>query len=186
MSIIEKCAESYSRLKNLKLVAEEVGIPWQTVYVHLKRAGIPVCGDKKSYGSTTDKLAAKFELRFKNSVPFAIDNNSSQYQAKIDFFVGEYSVDVKCSKLQKSGRQQSGKSYSSRWAYCISKQKKVADFFVLYAINDDEEVVHVFLMPKEIAITATTISIPESMKSKWADYKVEERDLRTFFEALVE
>lgn len=34
----EKCVESYSRIKNLKLVGIELGIPWQTVYVHLQNA----------------------------------------------------------------------------------------------------------------------------------------------------
>ena len=53
--IIDKCIESYSRLKNLKLVGLEVGIPWQTVYVYLKQAGIAVTGDKSRYGSVTDR-----------------------------------------------------------------------------------------------------------------------------------
>ena len=57
--IIDKCIESYSRLKNLKLVGLEVGIPWQTVYVYLKQAGISVTGDKSRYGSATDRVAVK-------------------------------------------------------------------------------------------------------------------------------
>ena len=36
--------ESYSRLKNLKLVELETGIKWQTVYTHLKKAGVAVTG----------------------------------------------------------------------------------------------------------------------------------------------
>lgn len=185
MDIKQKCIEEYEKIKNLKVVGEKVGIPWQTVYVHLKSAGVNVVGDKKRYGSTSDKLAAKFEEKFKQIVPFAKDNNSSKYQAKVDFFVGSHSVDVKCAHLKPAGVQDSGKKFSSRWGYCINKQKNVADFFVLFALNDDDSVRHIFLMPKEIAITATTISIPGSMKSKWADYKVSEKELREFFEMLL-
>ena len=36
MCIKQQCKDSYERLENLKLVSGEVGIPWQTVYVHLK------------------------------------------------------------------------------------------------------------------------------------------------------
>lgn len=39
MQEIDKCIESYRRLKNLKLVGAEVGVPWQTVYVMLRAAG---------------------------------------------------------------------------------------------------------------------------------------------------
>jgi len=38
--------DAYEKHKNLKLAANDVGLPWQTVYVHLKRAGVPVVGDK--------------------------------------------------------------------------------------------------------------------------------------------
>ena len=175
------CMESYARLKNLKLVEEEIGIKWQTVYWHLKKAGVPVTGDKKLYGSTTDKLARKIELEFKRAVPFALDNNELKFQAKIDFTVGDYSIDVKASIISSAGIQESGKKYSSRWGYCISKQKNTADFFVLYALNKDESIKYIFLIPKEIAITCTTISIPFSMKSKWSEYEVSEKDLLDFF-----
>ena len=67
----DACIESYSRLKNLKLVGLELGIPWQTVYVHLRAAGVPVTGDKKRYGSDTDRLAAKAEALFAELVPAA-------------------------------------------------------------------------------------------------------------------
>lgn len=181
MNIKEKCVESYKRLMNLKLVGDEIGIPWQTVYFHLKSVGFEVVGDKKRYGSTKDKIAEKFESRFQKLIPFARPNNEYKYQAKIDFFVGDYSIDIKCSSLQKAGIQPSGKSFSARWAYCISKQKKTADFFVMYALNEDQSVRHVFLIPKEIAITCTTISIPESKKSKWFDYEISENELLDFF-----
>jgi len=182
LHIKQKCVESYERLKNLKLVADEVGIPWQTVYTHLRSMNCCVVGDKKRYGSIKDKLAEKFESRFLRVVNFAIPNNEYKYQAKIDFFVGDTSIDVKVSSLQNAGVQPSGKKYAARWSYCISKQKKTADFFVMYALNKDESVRHVFLIPKEIAITCTTISIPESKKSKWFEYEVHENELYGFFE----
>jgi hypothetical protein len=174
----------YRKYRNLKLAAQEIGIAWQSLYVYLVKKGEPVIGDKKRYGSTKDKLASKFESRFRGVVPFAIENNSTKYQAKIDFFVGDYSVDVKVSSLQLGGKQPSGKKFTARWSYCISKQKQVADFFVLYALGSDESVSHVFLIPKEIAITSTTISIPLSMNSKWSEYELIEPELFTFFNEL--
>lgn len=48
----DRCIEAYSRLKNLKLVGEEIGMKWQTVYVQLKKAGVKVTGDKARYGGT--------------------------------------------------------------------------------------------------------------------------------------
>lgn len=174
----------YRKYRNLKLAAEELGIAWQSLYIFLTKSGEPVIGDKKRYGSIKDKLASKFESRFKESVPFSIENNSSKFQAKIDFFVGKYSVDVKVSSLQESGSNSAGKTHSARWAYCISKQKKVADLFVLYALDSKEDVKHVFLIPKEIAVTSTTVSIPESMNSKWAEYEIKESDLYSFFKDL--
>ena len=36
--IEQACIASYGRLKNLKLAGAELGIPWQSVYVHLRRA----------------------------------------------------------------------------------------------------------------------------------------------------
>lgn len=44
-----KIIESYSRLKKLKLVGDETGIPWQTVYVRLRANNVPVTGDKARY-----------------------------------------------------------------------------------------------------------------------------------------
>ncbi|MWN30965.1 MULTISPECIES: hypothetical protein [unclassified Gilliamella] len=179
--IIKKCIESYSRLKNLKLVGLEVGIPWQTVYVYLKREGIAVTGDKARYGSATDRIAIIGEQRFYKAVPFAIDNNNLQFQASVDFSVFNLTVDVKTSKLQ---HKKINTRSSDRWAYCINKQKDIADLFVFYALNDELETEHVFLMPNEIVTNATTISIPKSGKSKWFDYKVNENELAGFFKQL--
>ena len=181
MSDTKICIESYSKLKNLKLVGEETGIAWQQVYRILKRANVPVCGDKARYGSVTDRLAVHAEQMFKKAVPFAVDNNDEQWQSTVDFSVGNETIDIKASIIQDAYRNSKGKSHSARWAYCISKQKDVADHFVLYALEKDKSVRHVFLIPKEIATNSSSISIPESLKSKWADYEVKESELFDFF-----
>lgn len=181
--IIDKCIESYSRLKNLKLVGLEVSIPWQTVYVYLKQAGISVTGDKSRYGSATDRVAVIGEQRFRQAVPFATDNNGLKFQASIDFNINNSTIDVKTSKLQ---HKNNSKKSSERWAYCINKQKDIADMFVFYALNDEMETEHVFLMPNELVTNNSTISIPKSGKSKWFDYKVNEHELADFFRQIVD
>ena len=184
MEKTEICVESYSRLKNLKLVEKETGIKWQTVYVHLKKAGVAVTGDKKRYGSAADKLAREYEEKFKELVPCAVDNNESEYQSTIDFYVNGWRVDVKVAVLQGSGRQASGKSFSAKWGFSVSKQKDKADFFVLFALNERKVVEHVFLVPNDIAVNHSSISIPKSMKSKWADFEVDPSELNDFFSSL--
>lgn len=178
-------AEAYARHKNLKLAAEELGIKWQQLYVRLRKLGVPVTGDKARYGCAKDRLASKAERLFAADVPTAIDSNMLQFQAKIDFFVGAHSVDVKASRLHPERAETSGKKTAPRWLFSISKQKDKAEFFALYAFDADGEVVeHVFLLPAEIATTATTIVIPASLSSKWADYQVARRDLAEFFRSL--
>ena len=176
--MLEKCVEAYSRLKNLKLVGDELGIRWQTVYVHLRKSGVKVTGDKARYGSVTDRLATRAERLFASAVPFAVDSNNEKFQAAIDFTVLGWDVDVKASRCI------SHKGDAPRWAFCINKQKDKADFFALYALDLDLNVKYVFLIPNEIATTSASISIPASLKSKWADYMVEESDLAPFFEQL--
>ncbi|XKM12704.1 hypothetical protein RCS94_06660 [Orbaceae bacterium ac157xtp] len=175
---VEQCIESYSRLKNLKLVGLEVGIPWQTVYAYLKKAGVPVTGDKARYGSATDRIAVIGEQKFKKAVPFAVDNNEFKFQATIDFIVCDFTVDVKTSKIKHY------KKAPDRWAFCINKQKDIADFFVFYALNDELETEHVFLMPHEIVTVVSSVSITKSGKSKWFDYKIDESALPEFFKQI--
>lgn len=177
---IKACVISYEKHKNLKIAGSELNIPWQTVYVYLKEAGISVTGDKKRYGSTTDKLAREYEDRFKLIVPEAIDNNKSQFQSTVDFFVGSISVDVKVSRLQGAGITPRGKSFASRWAFCISKQKDVADIFVLFALNENDDIEHIFAIPNDVAVNHSTISIPLSMRSKWSEFKINQDELRSF------
>lgn len=176
--MIEKCVEAYSRLKNLKLVGNELGVAWQAVYVQLRKAGVSVTGDKARYGSVTDRLATRAEHIFAKTVPFAVDANSEKFQAAIDFTVFGWDVDVKASRCL------SHKDDAPRWAFCINKQKDKADFFVLYAFDLELNVKYVFLVPNEVATASSSISIPASLKSKWADYMVAEDDLRPFFELL--
>lgn len=178
--IEQACIVSYRKLKNLKLVGDELGIPWQTVYVHLRKAGVPVTGDKARYGCAKDRLASFAERLFSEDVPEAIDANALQFQAAIDFTVNQWSVDVKAACLL------GFKNEARRWAFCINKQKDCADFFVLYAFDniDAKNVNHVLLMPNEIATAKSTISVPETMNSKWADYEVQRCDLAAFFASL--
>lgn len=181
------CIKSYSRLKNLKLVSKEIDMPWQTVYWHLKKANIAVSGDKSRYGAETDKLARQAEIIFRDTVPLAKDMNETEFQSKFDFLIGNSKVDIKASKLKSAGRQKNGKIYSSKWAFGISKQKKYADYYVLYCMNKDgTDVVHIILLPKEIANVKTSISIPVTMNSRWSDYKVSERELVEFFRLIHE
>lgn len=174
----EQCVEAYSRLKNLKLVGKELGMAWQSVYVHLRKAGVKVTGDKARYGSVTDRLSARAEQIFAQTVPFAVDANSDKFQAAIDFNVLGWDVDVKAARcLSHNGD-------APRWAFYINKQKDKADFFVLYAFDLAINVKHIFLVPNEVATTAKSISIPASLKSKWADFMVNNEELRQFFEQL--
>lgn len=186
MTISEQCTKSYERLKNLKLVGEELNIPWQTVYVHLKRSGVKVTGDKARYGSATDRVAIIGENRFRDTVPIAIDNNKLQYQSTVDFTVGNVKVDIKTARIRRYQDARTAKNTAPRWGFCINKQLDIADFFVFYALDENDQVKHVFLMPHEIVTTCSTISIPESLASKWADYKVNESDLLPFFRAISE
>jgi len=58
----------YRKHMNLKLAAEELGMVWQTLYVHLKKLGEPVIGDKNRYGSPSDKLSRMAEKLFQELV----------------------------------------------------------------------------------------------------------------------
>lgn len=177
--ITQRCIEAYTRHKHLKLAAKDVGIPWQTVYVHLRQAGVPVVGDKSRYGSETDRLAARAERLFLDLVPFAMDLNRKKFQAKLDFLVRGYGVDVKASRLKSS----TGGGKADRWSFNLKKQKLLADFFVCFAFEDNEAQ-HVFLVPGEIARHYTTMSVAKSTRGKWWDYEIRPAELAPFFQSL--
>ena len=173
----EKCVESYSRIKNLKLVGIELGIPWQTVYVHLQRAGVSVAGDKLRYGSDTDRLAAAGEQLFRKLVPNEDNKNMEQFQAKVDFEVRGHLVDVKTSTLRSSNKACKKK----RWAFCIKKQERIADFLVCFGLGNSHDLVATLLIPCEISRRYTTIGLGEALSGKWADYLIDPSDLCEFF-----
>ncbi|CRL44776.1 hypothetical protein SGGMMB4_02072 [Sodalis glossinidius str. 'morsitans'] len=115
MDTVQACIKSYERLKNLKLVGLDVGIPWQTVYIYLKRNGVRVIADKARYGSATDRIVVIGEQWLKKDVPDAIDNNQIYFQSTIDFTVSKISVDVKTSQIRLCKNKLTGEisTYSS-------------------------------------------------------------------------
>lgn len=115
MNKTEMCVAAYEKHKHLKLAGEEIGVPWQTVYVHLRLAGVPVVGDKSRYGSDSDRLAALSETEFAKLVPAARNQNDAIFQPKLDFFVHGYGVDVKASRH----KRQSSKAKTLRWAFSL-------------------------------------------------------------------
>lgn len=179
MNIQQRCVSAYRQHRHLKLAAEDVGIPWQTVYVHLRRAGEPVTGNKLAYGSDADKLAGLGERQFLSLVPDAEDMNGRKFQSKVDFYVRGYSVDVKCSTLKLGSKGTDRR----RWAFSVKKQEAIADFFVCFGFDADKEIAACLLIPGEISRRMTTINLPES-GGKWRDYEVDPGSLRAFFDSL--
>lgn len=166
------CIESYRRLKNLKLVGKELGIPWQTVYVYLKASNEPVTGDKARYGCESDRLAAKAEHEFLSLVPQARDQNQRRFQAKFDFYACGYRVDVKASTKR-----------NGRWAFSLKKQERTADFFVCFAYESDDTY-RCVLIPGDICRHYQTLSLSAVSKTKWWDYEIDPSELQRFFDSL--
>jgi hypothetical protein len=172
--------DAYQKHMNLKLAADEIGVPWQTVYVHLKKAGIPVVGDKLRYGSDRDRLAAMAENKFLELVPFAKGMNLTQYQAKYDFEAGDFKVDVKASRPH-----QPNKKYPSTcWSFSFKKQSLVCDFIVCFCFSEESDLIHTLLVPKEFFVGLQTVSVTCNGRSKWLDYEVEAKSMADFFGAL--
>lgn len=178
MNIQQRCAQSYGRHKNLKIVGDELDIPWQTVYVYLKKAGVPVVGDKRRYGSDSDRFAAKAENDFMALVPDAMNMNEEKYQAKFDFKIYDFAVDVKASNL----RTYLKRSCAKRWAFSSKKQESVANFLVCLAY-DNGDMKRAFLIPEEVFRYRATISISEN-GSKWDDYEIDPKSLNGFFSSM--
>lgn len=174
---IEKMIDAYDRHKNLKIAAMELDISFQTLYWHLKKAGVSVSGDKERYGSEKDRFGAKAERLFAELIPYARDNNKRQFQAKVDFIVGEMLVEVKASKRQCLGVGKGG----DRWSFSIKKQLCECDFFVMFAFSPKGDFEKLFLIPAELIASKTTISISVNGSSKWHSYEVSKKDLQSFF-----
>ena len=97
MATIDEMKSSYDEFKNLKVAAEHLKMKWQTLYWNLKKVNHPIIGDKLSYGSDTDKFAAKAESDFAKMIPTAKNLNGKKFQSKVDFYVNGLKVDVKAS-----------------------------------------------------------------------------------------
>lgn len=171
---------AYRRHMNLKLAAQELGVAWQSLYVHLKKLGEPIIGDKLRYGTDRDKLGAMAESLFKKLVPFADDQNRLRFQSKVDFLAFGSKVDVKCSMP----RQLNKKSASLSWSFSFKKQALVCDFICCFCLNQEKEVDRILLVPKEFFEGLQTVSVSCTGGSKWNDYCVDPADLAPFFTTL--
>ncbi len=173
-------AESYSRHMNLKIAADEIGIPWQTLYVKLKRQGVAVCGDKSRYGTDRDKLGALAEGWFEKLVPKAENQNKFSFQPKVDFLVSAAKVDVKASRKSPKSK----KSTALSWAFSLKKQSLTADFMCCFCCDEDKRIEHVLLLPIELVEGKQTITVSCTGASKWFDYKIEPYELAEFFDSI--
>jgi hypothetical protein len=173
---------AYEKHKHLKHAANELGIPWQTLYCRLKAAGIPVTGDKLRYGNDRDKLAAHAEAAFKRLVPSARNANGEKYQAEIDFVVGGLKVDVKASMPRKLNAKYPAES----WAFSFKRQSSKCDFFVCFCMDEEKQPEMVLLVPREFFDGLQTISVTRLGQSKWKDYQIKPDELAPFFADLNE
>ena len=179
---MEKAIEAYGRHKNLKIAAAEVGIPWQKLYLILRKAGIPMVGDKLRYGSDRDKLAALAECEFHRLVPDAVSMNKIRWQAKYDFTVHGFRVDVKSSMPRRLNKKYSAES----WAFSFKKQSLECDFICCFCVSHDRTINHVLLVPSEFFAGIQTVSVSCNGGSKWLDYTIAANDLSEFFAELKE
>lgn len=176
-----KAISAYRKHKNLFPAAEELGIPWQTLYATLRRLGEPVTGDKERWGSEKDKFAVRGERLFQDLVPSAEDSNSDEWQSKVDFIVNGYAVDVKSAKRSLANSRYK----STRYAFHLRKQLEHADFYVCLGFSEDGSNLEVaYLIPRDMIRGIVTLSIPASGKSKWNAFQVDPDSLDGFFSAL--
>ena len=169
-------SESYSKHKNLKISADELGINWATLYSILKNEGVNVTGDKTRYGSMKDKLGAFGESIFKSIVPNAIYMNETKWQSKFDFKCNDFKIDVKTSSRRKYMKN----SNSTRWAFSCKNNQSECDFLVCFCLNDDKSIENILLVPFEIYSGSQTISVSTS-GSKWLEFSVTKDELFMFF-----
>lgn len=171
---------AYRKHMNLKLAAAELGVAWQSLYVRLKQLGEPVTGDKMRYGGDRDKLAAMAEAKFLQLVPFAVDQNKLSWQSKFDFSVMGHLVDVKSSIPKQLNARYPAKS----WAFSFKKQSLTCDFICCFCLDEQKEIEHVLLVPREFFVGLQTISVSQYGSSKWLDYSVKQDELSSFFISL--
>lgn len=177
---LEREVQAYERHRNLKLAAAELGMKWQTLYVHLKGAGVAVTGDRLRYGTDRDRLGALAEAEFGRLVPGAIAHNDRQHQAPIDFDVRGYGVDVKCAMP----RHGLARSKAKRWAFSFKRQSLTADFVCCFCMTEGRAIAHVLLVPQEFFAGLRSVSVACSGASKWLDYAIPPDELAAFFDAL--
>lgn len=168
---------AYSKHKNLKLAADEIGMKWQTLYCKLKSQGVSVCGDKLKYGTDRDKLGALGESIFQSIIHFAQNCNSKEFQSKVDFFVNGKKVDVKTSLP----RQLNKRFKALSWSFSFKRQSIIADYIVCFCLDEDKKIEHILLVPSEFFHGLKTISVSRIGTSKWLDYAVDKNDLVEFF-----
>ena len=179
---VNKMVSLYQELKHLKLVGEELQIPWQTVYWWLKKEGVEVTGDKSRYGGIQDQIGLIGERLFREDCPRATDENSNKFQAKYDYTLGEIKIDVKTSFVRQTKGRIEGRIYP-RWGFNCRTQQE-ADFIVCYCLDgefDDYTVEHTLLIPNEMVRGMQTLSVTKG-GSKWLDYSVSRDELKAFFE----
>lgn len=173
-------SDAYAKHMNLKLAADELGIPWHTLYLTLKKEGVAVVGDKLRYGSDRDRLAAMAEVEFSRLVPKAKNMNAIDFQSKHDFEVGALKVDVKCSMPRRLNKKSNAKS----WAFSFKKQSLICDFICCFCKDENKNTVKVLLVPSEFFKSLQTVSVSCNGNSKWLNYSMEPSDLATFFDAM--
>lgn len=179
--IQQQCVDAYRQHQNLKIAAQHIGISWQSLYVHLRKAGEPVVGNKTVYGSASDKVAASAEVLFERLVPNAENQNKIKFQSKVDFLVNNFSVDVKASTLRKGHAN----AKHLRWAFSVKKQEAVADFFVCFCLDESgHEAQKLLLIPGEIARKYQSISVSRRSGNSWWEYEIHPDELASFFDAL--
>jgi hypothetical protein len=164
----EDCIRAYRKHKNLKLAAEEIKIPWQTLYVRLRKAGEPVSGDKARFGSSKDRFSCKAESEFRRLVPSAMDNNADKWQSKHDFNVFDVKVDVKAARPKSFSKYTSIK----RWAFSFKKQSMSCDFMCCFCYEENEEDYKILLVPSEMFRGLQSVSVSSTGRSKWLDFEI--------------
>jgi len=170
---------AYAKYKNLKLAADDIGIPWSTLYYRLKKQGVKIIGDRLKYGSDRDKLGSLAESEFKRLVPSAVSMNEIKWQYKYDFTVNNQKVDVKCSKPRILNR----KYKSESWSFSFKKQTLVCDFMCCFCMDKNRVIKHILLVPSEFFKGLQTVSVSCKGESKWLDYSVTGKELNDFFES---